>query len=203
MFPLLRKKFQKYATFWKLAATIFAADQFTKLLVIATLPPMLPGMPGYDAAAARPVPVISGFFNLVHVGNFGAAWGIFDGQKILLVLFAVAALWAIFRFRRQLELERRPVQFAFGLLVGGIFGNLLDRIWHGYVVDFLDFTIPLIDYRWPAFNVADCGIVVGVGLFLVLNTFPLLGYNHPEAKRFNEDELVEPQRDFLKKEERK
>ena len=127
---------------------------------------------------------------LLLSGNFGAAWGLLSGQKIFLTLFALAALAAIFKFRRQLELERRPVQLAFGLLVGGIFGNLLDRLRHGYVVDFLDFTLPLIGYRWPAFNAADCGIVVGVGIFLVLNTLPLFGYNHPEAKRFNEEDAL-------------
>lgn len=200
MIPQLRIKLRKYAYFWKFAAGVFAADQFSKLLIIGTLPPMLPIMPGYEPDSF-PIPVIGGFFNLVHVGNFGAAWGIFSGQKFLLVLFAVAALGAIFWFRRQLEIERRPVQIAFGLLVGGIFGNLLDRVWHGYVVDFLDFTIPVVGYRWPSFNLADCGIVVGVALFLILNTLPLFGYNHPEAKRFNEDEIVPPKPDFLKKED--
>ncbi len=184
-------KIRKYGIFWKIAFAAFAADQVSKLLIIAALPPMMPGMNGYDAGdVPAPVPVIPDFFNIVHVGNFGAAWGLFSGQKIFLTLFAALALAAIFFFRRQLEIERRPVQVAFGLLVGGIFGNLLDRLWHGYVVDFLDFRIPLIDYRWPAFNLADCGIVVGVGLFLVLNTLPLFGYNHPESKRFNEDDLL-------------
>lgn len=183
----LYERLKKYAIFWKLAAAIFVADQFSKLVVIATIPPMMPELPGFEAAS-QPIPVIPDFFNLVHVGNFGAAWGIFYGQKILLTLFAVAVLWAIFHFRRQLEIERRPVQVAFGLLVGGIFGNLLDRLWHGYVIDFLDFRIPVIDYRWPSFNIADCGIVVGVALFLILNTLPLFGYNHPESKRFNEED---------------
>jgi len=181
-------RMKKYAIFWKLALAVFVADQFTKLLVIGIIPPMMPELSGYESGS-HPIPVIPDFFNLVHVGNFGAAWGMFSGQKILLSLFAIFALWAIFRFRRQLELERHPVQVAFGLLVGGIFGNLLDRLWHGYVVDFLDFRIPVIDYRWPAFNIADCGIVVGVVLFLILNTLPLLGYNHPESKRFNEEDI--------------
>lgn len=180
-------KFLRYAIFWKLAAAVFLADQISKLLIIAVVPPMMQELPGFEPGV-RPITVIPEFFNIVHVGNFGAAWGIFDGQKIFLSLFAIAALWAIFHFRKHLEIERRPVQVAFGLLVGGILGNLVDRLWHGYVVDFLDFHLPLIDYRWPAFNIADCGIVIGVGLFLVLNTLPLLGYNHPEAKRFNEDD---------------
>lgn len=182
-------RFRKYAFFWKFAAATFTADQFSKLLVAGMLPPMSREMPGYDPNSV-PVEIVPGFFNLVHVGNFGAAWGMFSGWKILLSLFAVAALAAIFLFRKQLEIERRPVQIAFGLLCGGIVGNLLDRIAHGYVVDFLDFRLPLIGYRWPAFNIADCGIVVGVGIFLILNTLPLFGYNHPESKRFNEEDTL-------------
>ena len=184
----LKIKFCRYALFWKLAAGTFFADQVSKLLVVATLPPMSPGLPGFDPSDCVPVTVIPDFFNLVYVGNFGAAWGILHGQKIFLTLFALIALGAIFFFRKHLEIERRPVQIAFGLLVGGIVGNVIDRLWHGFVIDFLDFRIPIIDYRWPAFNIADCGIVCGVGLFLVLNTLPLFGYNHPEAKRFNEQD---------------
>lgn len=187
MTRLLKVKFCRYALFWKLAIGTFVADQVTKLLIVALVPPMMPGLPGFEPGAV-PIPVIPGFFNIVYVGNIGAAWGLFAGQKIFLSLFAVAALWAIFCFRRQLEIDRRPVQLAFGLLVGGIVGNLVDRLWHGFVIDFLDFYLPIVDYRWPAFNIADCGIVIGVGLFLILNTLPLLGYNHPEAKRFNEDD---------------
>lgn len=184
-------RLKKYALFWKFAAGTFFADQVSKLLIIAAFPPMMPGMDGFNPEFVEPpLELIPNFFSIVHVGNFGAAWGMFAGQKIFLTLFALAALGAIFFFRRQLEIERRPVQIAFGLLVGGIFGNLIDRLWHGYVVDFLDFRIPIIDYRWPAFNLADCGIVIGVGLFLILNTLPLLGYNHPEAKRFNEDDAL-------------
>lgn len=186
-----RIRFAKYALFWKIALGAFFADQISKLLIIGAFPPMLPGMAGYDPLdVPAPLVVIPNFFSIVHVGNFGAAWGIFSGRKIFLTLFAIVALGAIFFFRRQLEIERRPVQTAFGLLVGGIVGNLLDRLWHGYVVDFLDFRIPVIDYHWPSFNLADCAIVVGVGLFLVLNTLPLFGYNHPESKRFNEEDAL-------------
>lgn len=183
----VKVKFYRYALFWKFALGTFFADQITKLLIVATLPPMMPNLPGYDPESV-PVTIIPDFFNIVHVGNFGAAWGMFYGQKIFLTLFALVALGAIFYFRKQLEIERRPVQVAFGLLVGGIVGNVVDRLWHGFVIDFLDFRIPIIDYRWPAFNIADCGIVCGVGLFLILNTLPLFGYNHPEAKRFNEQD---------------
>ncbi len=187
----IRNRLRKYASFWKLAVATFLLDQFSKMLIVGTLPPMSPEMPGFDPGAhAVPVEVIPGFFNLVHVGNFGAAWGMFSGWQIFLSLFAVAALVAIFVFRRQLEIERLPVQIAFGLLAGGVVGNLVDRVWHGYVIDFLDFRLPIIHYRWPAFNVADCGIVLGALLFLLLNALPLLGYNHPEAKRFNEDDTL-------------
>ena len=58
-----------------------------------------------------------------------------------------------------------------GMFVGGVLGNLLDRITCGHVVDFLDVYIPYVNYRWPAFNIADCGICVGVFLYIVISMF--------------------------------
>lgn len=123
------------------------------------------------------IEVVRNFFYIVHIGNKGAAWGMFSGHGEILVLFTLVALFAIYRFRHRLELYRGTVQLAFGMLIGGALGNLLDRIMRGHVIDFLDFhlgfTIPWIlpDGRYPAFNVADCGIVIGVFIYLVSGFF--------------------------------
>lgn len=123
------------------------------------------------------IEVIKNFFYIVHIGNEGAAWGMFAGHGTLLALFALVALFVIYKFRHALELHRTPMQFAFGLLVGGVLGNFVDRIVHGHVIDFLDFHFPfsipglLPDGRYPAFNIADCGIVVGVLAYITLSFF--------------------------------
>lgn len=137
---------------------MFAADQATKAWVFARLPFNTFGPPGH-------IEIIPGFFNLVHVGNTGAAWSLFSGNSAFLAVLAGATLVAIFVFRRQLELADGGVQACFGLLCGGILGNLVDRILHGHVVDFLDFRFG--SYIYPTFNLADAGIVVGVTLYLI------------------------------------
>ena len=109
--------------------------------------------------------IIPGFFYLAHVVNEGGAWGLLPGFRYGFIVLAVGALAAIFYFRREFSLRRSGMQFAFGLLTGGILGNLCDRIRFGHVVDFLDFHLP--GYRWPAFNLADCGITVGVALYII------------------------------------
>jgi signal peptidase II len=112
------------------------------------------------------IEVIPGFFNLVHVVNTGAAWSILAGRGPLLSLLAVAALAAIFFLRRAIELRRPVTQIAFGLLCGGIAGNLADRIARGHVIDFFDFHFG--NYAYPAFNIADSGICVGVAMYVLI-----------------------------------
>jgi signal peptidase II len=150
----------RYRWLLGLAFGVFALDQVTKLWVAATLPFNTYGAPGH-------IEIVPGFFNLVHVGNTGAAWSVLTGRSTLLALLGLAALVAIFCFRRQLALERPLVQIAFGLLCGGITGNLVDRLVYGHVVDFLDFHFG--SYIYPTFNVADSGIVCGVALYALLS----------------------------------
>ena len=113
-----------------------------------------------------PIEVIPGFFNIVKWGNSGAAWGMFAGQRWPLLAVSIGFfLFVIFYFRSLAEgwPER---YYALALVVSGIFGNSIDRIWrHGTVVDFLDFYVS--KYHWPAFNVADSVICIGVGLYIL------------------------------------
>ena len=109
--------------------------------------------------------VIAGFFNLTYVRNTGAAWGILSGQNIGLILLSVIMLLFIIFFRRSFMSDTLVHRIALGMMIGGILGNLLDRLRFGWVTDFLDFYIK--DYHWPVFNVADICICVGVGLYIV------------------------------------
>ena len=108
-------------------------------------------------------PVIRGFFSLTYVRNRGAAWGILSGWRIILVALAAVMLFVLARYRTRIFGTRAIGRVSFVLLVAGIIGNVIDRVWLGYVVDFLDFYIRTSHF--PAFNVADSCICIGVGLY--------------------------------------
>lgn len=142
-----------YRWLWGIATVVFVLDQITKAMIAERLP--------FGSFGPREhIEVIRGFFNLVHVGNTGAAWSMFSGKSVWLALLAFATLVAMFFWRSALGLKHPAAQPAFGLLCGGIIGNLVDRLVHGHVIDFLDFHFG--DYIFPTFNVADSAICVGV-----------------------------------------
>ena len=160
-----------YALLFVTALSTLVFDQLTKIWIFKNLP-----LDSYfHPHDTHVIEVIQNFFYIVHIGNEGAAWGILAGQGTLLALFALVALLAIYLFRHALELHRTAMQLAFGLLIGGVLGNMIDRVVHGHVIDFLDFHLPfqipglLPDGRYPAFNIADCGIVIGVFSYMLLS----------------------------------
>ncbi len=134
-----------------------ALDLVTKMLVLRLMP------------LGSQVPLVSGFFNLVHVHNKGAAFGLLGGlsvefTRILfiattgLVLAVVGYLW------HRLPQECWPAALGYSLIMAGALGNLMDRVRLGEVVDFLDFYWGR--YHWPAFNVADSLVCLGAGLLM-------------------------------------
>jgi signal peptidase II len=105
-----------------------------------------------------------GFFRLTHIHNTGAAFGLFQGQSVPLTIvaligIAVFLVYTLVIYRRFSFLDNMPNRVALGLILGGTVGNLIDRLRFGYVTDFIDFTL------WPAFNLADSAVTVGVILF--------------------------------------
>jgi signal peptidase II len=157
-FPPVTKGVLAYGRFWVVMLGILVADQASKAWVMRHI-----ALNTYFDP--EPIPVIPGFFYFVNVSNTGAAWGMLSRYTPWLALLGVAALGGIYFFRRELELGKPLLQYTFGLLCGGIIGNLIDRQRQGHVVDFLDFHLP--GYRYPAFNVADAGITVGVMIYLL------------------------------------
>lgn len=153
----IARRLAAYRLLWIVAIVIFALDQLTKGWINANLPFGTYGEP-------HAIRIISGVFYIVHVGNTGAAWSLFSGQSFFLALLAGATLFAIFFWRHALGLQNRISQFSFGLLCGGIAGNLVDRLVHGHVIDFLD--VHFGSYVYPTFNVADSAICVGVLMYL-------------------------------------
>jgi signal peptidase II len=125
-----------------------ALDQATKAVIRATLEPR------------ERIDVVPGF-QISRVANEGIAFGLFPGRQAMVAVLTVVALCAIAVALAGLVARNATVAAGAGLLVGGSVGNLIDRLTLGAVVDFIDFA------RWPAFNVADCGITVGAALIVV------------------------------------
>lgn len=132
---------------WVIALLVVLGDQFTKLWIRSSL------------AIGESIP--AGLFQITHIRNSGAAFGIFQGQSLPLTIvsFTTAAAliyYIIFVPRRLPFLDNILGRTVLGLILGGIVGNLIDRLRFGYVTDFIDFRF------WPAFNVADSAVTVGV-----------------------------------------
>lgn len=171
-------KFSKYRLLLILAAAVLLLDQATKLWIVNTLP--------FEGAFFPPdsIEVIPGFFNIVWVTNTGAAWSLFSGHTWTLAAVGIIALGLLYRFRKVLELDKPKIQLGYGLIIGGIIGNLIDRIRIQKVIDFLDFHYG--DYYFPSFNIADSGITVGVAIYLY---FSFQTAKEEKAKlRENEDQ---------------
>ena len=139
------------------ALGVYFLDQMTKWLVLHKLP---------ENAEHE---VIEGFFRFVHWGNTGAAWSLLRGNNDLLAIIALVALLVLFLSRHHFESRTLIGQIAFGMIFGGIVGNLTDRLLPSrqHVIDFLYFYVNLPEggeLGFPAFNVADSAICVGVGL---------------------------------------
>jgi signal peptidase II len=145
------------------AAVIFALDQITKWLVLRNISP------------GQEIVVIPGFFNLTLRANTGAAWSMFSGNNYALAAVALVALVALWLARHHFSAHRLLGQLAFGLIFGGIVGNLTDRLLPARhaVVDFLHFYMARRGaadaWDFPAFNVADSAICTGVALIFLLN----------------------------------
>ncbi|MBM3243217.1 MAG: signal peptidase II [Candidatus Omnitrophica bacterium] len=121
---------------------ILALDQLTKFLITENL------------ALHESIPVVNGIFSLTLIHNRGAAFGIFKNQLYLFVFVSLVTICLIF-FVLKNNRSNRLYSFSLSLVLGGALGNLIDRVFLGYVVDFLDFHI------WPVFNVADSAITCG------------------------------------------
>ena len=134
---------------------ILFLDQLTKQAIRA------------DLVYGESRPVIEGFFNLVYVRNDGAAWNILSGHGIVLILISAAVLVVLYIFRDKIIEGKKFNEVLMGLLIGGIAGNLIDRIRFGWVTDFLDFEFG--SYHYPSFNVADSAICIVFAAYLISN----------------------------------
>ncbi len=141
------------------ALIIILADQATKFMAAGAL----------QAVPCRKTAVIENFFYFTLVHNRGAAFGIFPRQSFLFIILSLVTISLLLLFYRRLFASGKIARIAGGLILGGAVGNLIDRIRFDHVVDFLDFQFGT--YHWPAFNVADSAICIGVALLIVIAVF--------------------------------
>lgn len=153
---------------FSLAAIVLVADQLSKWLILThVMDPFSDPLMGQG----RVIEVTS-FFNVVMVWNQGVSFGLFSNDSpygpwllsgVALVISGFLTVW----LRKA---ENRLIAAALGLVIGGAIGNVIDRLRFGAVADFLDFH--LAGWHWPAFNIADAAIVIGVGLILIEGFLP-------------------------------
>jgi signal peptidase II len=141
-----------------LAAAVIVLDIWTKALVLARID------------LHETIPIIPNFFQLVHVRNTGAAFGIGANASsrivpLLLNFGAIAVFFVVVVYALRSAVSDRLLQTGLHLILGGAIGNLLDRFRFGYVVDFLD--VYVRTKHWPAFNVADSAICIGIALLFL------------------------------------
>lgn len=153
----------KYLVCTLLTPSFVALDQFTKVCVLSRL------------QWGDSWPAASSFFAISHVHNEGAVFGLLHSEPgivraPLFVITPLLAIWITGTVLRRLEDAQHVVAGAIALVFAGAIGNLIDRVRLGYVVDFLDFHIGR--YHWPAFNVADICLAVGILILLVSSGFP-------------------------------
>lgn len=148
----------RYRILLGVAAAVFLCDQLSKFWVMAAIP--------FYAS----IPVVPGFFDLVHIRNRGAAFGFLNRHDIewqfwLFLAATLVAAGIIITLVRAARPDQRCLVAGLGLILGGATGNLLDRIRFRAVVDFLDFHLG--SWHWPAFNVADMAICCGAALVCI------------------------------------
>jgi len=130
------------------AVVVFVADRLTKNAVAENLRP------------GETREVLGEYVRITHAQNTGAAFGLLPERTTLLSALSVVAVIVILYYYRQLRSESPLIATTLGLQLGGAFGNLVDRIGQGYVIDFVD--VGIGPYRYWTFNVADSSIVVGI-----------------------------------------
>jgi signal peptidase II len=190
---------RKYRMLLWIGLPAVVADQVTKYLAVAHLTSALDGREGLGrlwgflternldnhpwveggrALLREPVIVFEQFWHFRYAENPGAAWGLFAGlpdgfRQLFFVVVTVAALAFIGVTYHRAPLQQRLLRVSLALVAGGAFGNLLDRLLRGYVIDFIDWhwrNDPSL--RWPTFNIADSAISVGVVLMILESFLP-------------------------------
>jgi len=163
--------------FYLVTLAVLVVDHLTKWLVSSWLD---------SYGQSRVLDVVPGYLRISYIVNSGVAFGFFrDIQSVwkpyILAGMAVVAVLVILVYSSRMPLNRTLLQIALTMTMGGILGNFIDRVVHGYVVDFIEFHVK-DSFYWPTFNLADSAITIGIALLLIDTV------KNPEA----EEELSTP-----------
>ena len=135
-------------TLYCVAGIVLLSDQLTKLLAVLFLKPL------------TSIPILPNIFHLSFVENTGIAFGFFQGHSGFLTVLITVSVLGLLICSVFFKNQSLPHRLAYGFILGGALGNLIDRLRLEHVIDFLDFRI------WPVFNIADSFITIGVMLFI-------------------------------------
>ena len=157
----------KFLMLFTIAGLVVILDQASKWLISSSL------------SYYEEVKVIPGFFNLIYIHNPGGAFGLFaknqgNLQSMMFIIIAVAAMGLVLYLYKNTPSEYPVLSVGFALIFGGALGNIIDRIRLGEVIDFIDLYINHI--HWPAFNIADSAISIGMvifGFYILFRKVPL------------------------------
>lgn len=154
---------RKYIFLLIISALLISLDQLTKLYIHTQF------------QLGESMIVVKNFFNITYVRNFGAAFGFLanshpEFREVFFLLMPPVALAIILVILKSVRDDDKAQVLALSFIFGGAIGNYIDRLRYRFVIDFLDFHL-FEKYTWPAFNIADSAIVIGVGVLLVLMVF--------------------------------
>lgn len=152
----LKEKIPNYKIYI-ISIIVLLIDQMTKMIVMNN---MLLG---------QEIKIIKKFFSLIYLTNTGAAFSTFENQRLFLIIVSLFCTALIVSLMQKEKNMTKSKILSFGILIGGMFSNLIDRVFYKHVVDFISFTI--LNYKFPVFNIADIGITIGVFLYLIINIY--------------------------------
>lgn len=123
-------------------------DQIVKLII------------KFNMKVGDTISIIPNFFNIEYLHNSGAAFSSFEGMRFVLVVISLVIFISMIKYIKKNDISKKVEIISFGMILGGLVGNLIDRVFYGYVIDYLAFTI--FGYSFAVFNLADSFIVIGV-----------------------------------------
>lgn len=138
---------------YTIASIVLIIDQLIKMIVRTKM------------SLYEELTIIPNFFSVYYLKNKGAAFSILNNQTIFLIIIGIVAIILIDRFIAKETNLSNALKLSLGMIIGGIFGNLIDRIWHKAVIDYLSFSF--FNYNFPVFNLADIGITIGATILII------------------------------------